>query len=366
MSDDSMTPRSEDHDSDEFSPVATDVERASHPSLQWRQGKTTLPWQKVLVVMVSILLVWLLLDAVTLKHNAEVSPVGTRRTVALTILRPIAAVSSALQIADIEKLANKALGRQADGATTSQALITVGPRAKVTKKPSSKTATSVTTTTLNPLTHATAAAPVRILLIGDSLGLDLGGSLQNSLASTGIVTATLDGKESTGLTRPDYFNWPAELQSDLTKLSPQVIVVMMGANDPQDFPGPPDVPFGTPAWNTLYQQRCVAFMQLAVSQGAKLVWVSLPGMQNPTLNAKIATVNSLQKAAAAQVPGVVYVDSSPVLGNPQGGFSAFTTVNGQAIHVRTPDGIHITPQGGALLATYVMNQMKSQYGIPFP
>ena len=36
--------------------------------------------------MASTLAIWLLLDAVTLEHNAEVSPLGTRRTVALTAI----------------------------------------------------------------------------------------------------------------------------------------------------------------------------------------------------------------------------------------------------------------------------------------
>ena len=50
-----------------------------------------------------------------------------------------------------------------------------------------------------------------MLIVGDSIGLDLGGPLQYDLAQTGVVSAALDGRESTGLTRPDYFNWPAEL-----------------------------------------------------------------------------------------------------------------------------------------------------------
>ena len=69
----------------------------------------------------------------------------------------------------------------------------------------------------------------------------------NDLGNTGVVQATLDGQVTTGLTRPDYYNWPAELQADLPKYSPQVVVVMMGANDPQDFPGPPDTAYGTPS-----------------------------------------------------------------------------------------------------------------------
>ena len=74
----------------------------------------------------------------------------------------------------------------------------------------------------------TAADPLRVLIVGDSLGIDLGGPLQYDLADTGVVNAALDARESTGLTRPDYFNWPAELASDLKTAHPQVVVVMIG------------------------------------------------------------------------------------------------------------------------------------------
>ena len=76
----------------------------------------------------------------------------------------------------------------------------------------------------------------------------MGGPLQNDLSNIGVTVATLDAHESTGLTRPDYFNWPAELQSDLAKYNPQVVVIMIGANDPQDFPGPPGIPYTSPQW----------------------------------------------------------------------------------------------------------------------
>ena len=67
----------------------------------------------------------------------------------------------------------------------------------------------------------TAADPLRVLIVGDSIGLDMGGPLQSDLAGTGVVNAALDGRESTGLTRPDYFNWPAELTADLRRRTPR-------------------------------------------------------------------------------------------------------------------------------------------------
>ena len=314
-------------------------------------------------MMVVALAIWLVLDASTLKHNAEVSPVGTRRSVALRILDPLAATSGALQLDLPIRGADALLNRDGNIPGNGRTFTVVGPTGHTGPKAPPPPPGAVTTTTLDPLTHPSAAAPLRVLLIGDSLGLDLGGSLQNSLASTGIVTATLDGKESTGLTRPDYFSWPLELSNDLVSVNPEVVVVMMGANDPQAFLGPPVIPYGSYAWNTAYEARVVSFMQLATSRGAKLIWVSLPPMQDPNLNAKVQVVNSLQRSAAKQVPGVIYLDSTSVFGP---GYSAFTTSNGQIVNIRTPDGTHITPQGGTLLAADVMATMRASLGIPLP
>jgi len=95
-------------------------------------------------------------------------------------------------------------------------------------------------------------------VVGDSLGIDLGDSLVNDLANTGVVTATLDGKESTGLTRPDYYNWPAELQADLPKYDPQVVVIMVAPTIPRTFPVLPTSPMAPPRGTPPTQSGCRA------------------------------------------------------------------------------------------------------------
>jgi uncharacterized protein len=325
--------------------------------------RTTLPWGRVLGLVAAALAMWVVLDATTLQHNAQVSPVGTRRTVALAILNPLATSSRFLQLSRIESTANEIVGRNANGSGGSN-LMVAGPKKR--KDTTTTITKGTTTTTLDSLTHPTSAVPLRVLILGDSLGLDLGGSLQNALANTGVVTATLDGKESTGLTRPDYFNWPAELAGDLPKSNPQVVVAMMGANDPQDFPGPPDVPFGTPQWNQQYEATVIKFMQEATSTGATLIWVSIPPMQDPGLNARIDTINGLQHQAATQVKNVIYVSSASILGTAQGQYTAFLVINGQNVNVRTPDGIHITPDGATLLSNAVLQTMRTQIGVILP
>jgi len=205
-----------------------------------------------------------------------------------------------------------------------------------------------------------------VLVIGDSLGIDLGDGLVNDLADTGVVRATLDGQVGTGLTRPDYYNWPAELQTDLTRYTPNVVVIMVGANDGQDFPGPPDVPFGSTAWSAEYEQRVGSFMQEAASRHASVIWVGMPPMQDPALSAKMTTLNAIYQAEAAKVPGVTFLSSSTVLGTPTGQFTAYLTYKGQNVDVREPDGTHIAPGGAEVLSQAVLSTMRTFLHVDLP
>ena len=286
--------------------------------------------------------------------------------ISLDITRPIAALSRALQLSRIVS----ATGRENGQPGGTAGLIISGPHADKPKTksktqpstvPGQAVATTTTTVPPNPKLP-TAATPLRVLIVGDSIGLDMGGALQSDLAGTGVVNAGLDGRESTGLTRPDYFNWPAELTNDIKADNPQVVVVMIGANDAQDFLGPPDTPYASPAWNGLYAQRVAQFMQIAGSTGAAVVWVGMPPMQNPGLSAQMADLNTLVKQqAAAAKPPVTFIDTTKSLGTPTGGYTAFTTnAAGQIVNTRTPDGTHLTPGGGQVVAQQVIAQLVAE------
>jgi hypothetical protein len=331
------------------------------------------PWTRVLGLGVAAFFIWIVLFAPTLQHNAQVSPVGTRRTIALDILGPFASVSRGLQLSHIVSETDALTGRTGNRPGNGVAVSVLGPREH---RPHHQTQPLVgppnnattTTSTLPVFAHPSAAHPLRVLIVGDSLGIDLGQPLQNDLANTGAVTATLDARESTGLTRPDYFNWPAELQSDLQKAQPQIVVVMMGANDPQDFPGPPDIPYTSPQWATLYAQRAAQFMQIAASNGALVVWVGMPPMNNPALSSKMAAINTIdQQQAAVQKPPVSFLSCWTVLGTAQGGYTAFiTNAAGQVVNVRTPDGTHLTPAGGEVLSQQVLDFVRTNLHVALP
>ncbi|HEY3842236.1 MAG TPA: DUF459 domain-containing protein [Acidimicrobiales bacterium] len=331
------------------------------------------PWTRVLLIGVCAFLLWLLLFAPTLQHNAQVSPVGTRRSVALDLLRPVAALSRDLQLSHIVSETDALTGRQGNRPGNGAAITVLGPHHShhpppPVTAPTVVGATTVPPTTVPDITHPSAAHPLRVLIVGDSLGIDMGGPLQNDLANTGVVTATLDARESTGLTRPDYFNWPLQLQTDLHSSAAQVVVIMMGANDPQDFPGPPDIPYTSPQWNPDYASRVAAFMQLAASGGATVIWVGMPPMQNPALSSKMLDIDTIdQQQAALQKPPVNFISTWTLLGTAQGTYTPFiTNAAGQVVNVRTPDGTHLTPAGGEVLSQRVVNYLRGNLHFVLP
>lgn len=321
------------------------------------------PWWRVLTIGIVCFGLWFLLDAPSLQHSAQVSPLGSRRMVSLDVVGPMAALSRTLGLSSVVRSADRVLGRTPGGGP---ALAVPTRKPKPKPKPIPVTGiTSPTSTTLPPLDyHPTPATPLKVLIVGDSVGLDLGQPLVNRFASYGDVTTYLDGRIDTGLSRPDYFNWPAELQIDLTNQQPNLVVVMIGANDPQGLVTPDgSLRFGQPGWDAAYSARVAAFMAEANGVGAHVLWVGMPPMQDPGLDAALMHLNDLVQIQVAQVKdhGASYLSSTPSLGDMKGAFAAFLPdTSGAEVNVRTPDGIHLTPGGGARLATAVAGAMQTQ------
>ncbi len=363
----------------ELVPGESDLKQISIPTGKSRR----MPWRTLGIVLIATL-VWLAMFAPTLQHNAQVSPVGTRRSAALAILNPLAQISKSLHLNYPVNQINSLIGR--DGCALCSKALTIGPsgnagHASQQKQGASKFGSSFLWFGINSIRVSsnsgapakplvpipTQASPLRVLVVGDSLGVDLGDALANELSSTGVVQTTVDAQPSTGLTRPDYFDWPARLNSDLSEYNPEVIVVMMGANDPQSYMGSgPDLQVGSPAWVQAYSQRVAAFMQEATSMGRYVMWVGQPPMQSPGLSSEMTTINEIDFTQALKVPRVTYIPSEGPLSGGQGGFVQYVSdAQGNQIQVRTPDGIHIAPGGADILGQAIEVEMQKILHISF-
>jgi hypothetical protein len=337
------------------------------------------PWTRVLLVGIVCFGLWFLLDAPSLQQAAKTSPLGTRRTVSMDVVGPVAALSRGLGLSNFVGWTDEALGRSPGGGPSlAVRLHRADPKpsgsasdsasGSASGTPSATQSATTTPTTLPPLNyHPTPASPLRVLIVGDSVGLDLGQPLVNALGGFGDVTAYLDGRIDTGLTRPDYFNWPAELKIDLANQQPQLVVVMIGANDPQGLVTQNgSIRFGHPGWDQAYSARVAAFIAEANDAGAHVLWVGMPPMQDPGLNAALRHLNALVQAQVAHTRygAAAYLSSVPALGDHHHRYTAYIPdASGAVINVRTPDGIHLTPDGGARLSAAVVTAMEGQLHI---
>ena len=94
----------------------------------WSQNTPGIPWTRMLLIGVICFAVWTLLDAPSLQRSAELSPLGTRRTVSLDVVGPIAALSRGLGLSHVVGWTDELFGRTPGGGPTLAAVDAVGGR----------------------------------------------------------------------------------------------------------------------------------------------------------------------------------------------------------------------------------------------
>ncbi|MDY6852230.1 MAG: hypothetical protein SV487_09200, partial [Thermodesulfobacteriota bacterium] len=78
--------------------------------------------------------------------------------------------------------------------------------------------------------------PKKVLVVGDSMILEgLGVALQREFKKNGGLEVIRKGRYSSGLSRPDYFDWTPYLQELTTQYKPDLLIISLGATDPQDI-----------------------------------------------------------------------------------------------------------------------------------
>ena len=92
-----------------------------------------------------------------------------------------------------------------------------------------------TSTTTIPPRVISAEEPLRVQVFGDSQGYNIGYELKSATADNPLIDADFDAKVSSGLARPDFYNWPARVQESLVRNDADVAVIMVGANDDQSL-----------------------------------------------------------------------------------------------------------------------------------
>jgi hypothetical protein len=196
--------------------------------------------------------------------------------------------------------------------------------------------------------------PVRVWVGGDSMGGELGWALGPMLDKTKVFKPILYYKESSGICRWDFFDWGQQMETVMRTAKPDAVVMMMGTNDTQSvWKDGAWIAEGTSKWKTAYQQRVSDMMATMLDGGARRVyWVGMPMMQESWRNSRMKRINKLIQKAAAEHPGVEYVDA----------WALFVDSNGDYVSsLRLADGVHFTVEGQQLLGKAVLKDLEKDW-----
>jgi len=327
--------------------------------------RTAGTWQVVAAALGSLALAALLTTA-KLVEIAERQPLGTWRDRQLSVAQGVDRLSNFFSlnrpydlVIDIRGSGTSA-GRQID-TIDAVAPTTVAPSTTTTMaSPASPAATSSTTTST---TTTISPYPIRMIVAGDPLRVFLAGDSQMEFLSQALSTeggprdlqTDVEFHISTGLARPDYFNWPAELVAVLDNSNPEAVVLFMGANDHQDMADADGnrIVRDTPEWDAEWSRRLEVTLDLLRAPGREVFWVTQPPMRDGDLNRAVERMNELATDVINARDFVTSIDIWAMFGGDHGFSARVASPDGELTSARVNDGVHLNRTAASWVAELV-------------
>jgi hypothetical protein len=319
----------------------------------------------ILILLLSLCLA-ALLDAEGLRKQAQIQQPGVGRDVALDVTRPLVRVSRALHMTTPRHDLQVAIGRRNEDQIDAGVHLALPPPAGPVESSPPPTPRQHRAQR-PPKPVYTAAHPLRLWVAGDSLAQVPGDALERIGGAVDVVG--VESRLSTGLARPDLYNWYTRFNQLLAGVKPQVAVLSFGADDAHDYlagvPGGKSVGgFGTPAWIAEYRRRVDGVTRELNAAGIRTVWLGLPIPDGPGFKHSFPIVNAILASVAARHPSrSQYVDTWHLLDSAHGKYTPYLRVHGQLTLMRLPDGVHYTSAAGDLVAQAVLARLRTVYDL---
>jgi hypothetical protein len=347
----------------------------------------------VFVTMVVCLALWTVLAAPSLERGADAGPVGARRTAALTLLRPLAALSRFVFLSEATGSVEAALGRDPDTPAGGELVLPDLDLPRASPSPAEPADPPPPATGDEPAPTGNAEETrsegepdpppeqasdptvirvptrtnrLRVAVIGDSLSQGLGPAIEQWFDAEYARVLSL-GRQSTGLSRQDYFNWRTGMRQLVEEFRPDLVFVLLGSNDAQAqvSPSGAEIPVGSVEWVDGYRERTDLLLREATRAGTHVVWVGIPVVADRRRWEFYRRVNDIYRETAATSPLATYVDSWTAFEAKDGGYTAFVrNERGELLEMRGPDGIHFTPTGYAYLGRIAIRAASAAFDLP--
>ncbi|MGY6707628.1 MAG: SGNH/GDSL hydrolase family protein [Rhizobiaceae bacterium] len=194
----------------------------------------------------------------------------------------------------------------------------------------------------------------KVLVMGDFVAGGLGEGLEVAFAENADIVVTARTNGSSGLVRDDFFNWPENITGFLEEEEPDIVILMIGANDRQQMivDGRREEP-RSEAWMSEYEARIRKLATAVREHEAHLVWVGMVPFRFRSMTSDMIAFNDLYRRVTEEAGGE-YIDVWGGFVDEEGDFASHgPDMNGQPAQLRAGDGINITRAGKRKLAFFV-------------
>jgi len=367
------------------------------------------PAARIVLGVACALLFAALLDAHGLRKTAEIQPQGVQRDVAIVVTKRLVSVSHFLYLDRPRQELKAAIGRGDDDRIDTKVVLSASPavpkpsalphprpapRAEPAPRPGAEPAPRPSRPQAGPASPArphagpatparprptpplaarpafSPARPLRLWVAGDSLAAVPGQSLERATAGRSAIDVLgVESRVSTGLGRPDVFNWFSRILSALRELRPRVAVLSFGADDAHDYmsgvpAGRSIGPLGSRSWVAEYRRRVDGVTRELNDAGVYVVWLGLPIARGEGWNRGFRVVNSILAGVAGRHPrGAYYLDTWRMFA--VGGRYAqyLRNSDGRLVQMRAGDGVHYEPAAGDAIARAVLHQLSRVFDL---
>ena len=206
-----------------------------------------------------------------------------------------------------------------------------------------------------------------VLIIGDSFMAPYGGLgtvLERELLRYKDLKVVREGKVSSGLSRPDYFNWDMRTRQLVSQYKPNIAIVFFGSNDAQSFKisgGNSIAYYGTNKWDEKYGDRVLSILDTFTDNNITVFWIGVPVMKNTSLSRKMLNINSIYKETIQDYENAMFIPTWTLLTDKYGNYSDYLlNQSGKYQKARTSDGVHLQYFGGAIITNRVIDAMKKR------
>lgn len=321
-----------------------------------------------IVVLALGLLIAAFLDAAGLRKQAEIQPQGFQRRVALAVTGPLVDASRAVGLTAPRHALQVAIGRQNEDVIDTRVELPppAGPLPRPLAHPRPPAAHRRPRPKPKPV--FTAARPLRIWVAGDSLA-EVPGQALERVSDPALDVLAIESQLSTGLTRPDLYNWFVRIPQAVAQYRPRVVVLSFGADDAHNYiagvpAGKTIGPLGSPTWDAEYFRRADGVTRELNARGIYVVWLGLPIPDGPGFGKTFPVVNRiLRRVVRAHPTMTTFVDTWRLLEGAHGQYTAYLRVNGKLTLMRLPDGVHYTDAAGDLIAQQLLTQLRRVFTI---